>query len=309
MKKILLVIPFLCVLAVVLVFARSKLVVQDNLVKLTPLAKITPTQTVSVPKTTILVTGDVMLGRSVNTRINKYKDVSFPFRKTRDLLNSADITLINLENPLVDPCPITDTGMIFCAPTTSVEGLQWAGVDVANIANNHINNYGQDGYKSTLTTLDVSGIKPSDSDHFILIPKNNLMFGFVGFDLVGKRWKNEDVARIVKQAKSWSDVLVVSFHWGAEYQNTQGTSQIEYGHLAVDNGADLVIGTHPHVIQPIEEYKGVPIVYSLGNFIFDQMWSEDTKKGLVIKFTFEGTKLVGQEEYPIKIIDYGQAIL
>jgi poly-gamma-glutamate synthesis protein (capsule biosynthesis protein) len=216
----------------------------------------------------VVATGDVMLGRSVHTRALTIGDPRYPFVETHRLLSSADITIVNLENPLLDPCPATDVGLTFCAPTIAVEGLVFSGVDVVNLANNHTRNYGTNGYESTKTVLRSHGILPSDTTDLAVIERNGHRFGFLGFDIVTS-WPDESLllAR-VQEADQRVDVLVVSVHRGTEYVDEPSARERALLRSVVDAGADVVIGHHPHVIQPVEEYRGALIVYSLGNFVF-----------------------------------------
>ncbi len=110
----------------------------------------------------------------------------------------------------------------------------------------------------------------------------------------------------IKEARKNADIVIVAFHWGEEYTNQPNKVQRELAHLAIDSGADLIIGNHPHWIQPVEIYKNKLIMYAHGNFVFDQMWSEKTKEGVVGKYTFFDKKLVDAEFLPIKIQSYGQ---
>lgn len=249
------------------------------------------------PITTLLTTGDVMLGRSVHTKSLEENNLNYPFLKIQPILSTADITLINLENPLIDPCTGTDTEMIFCAPTNVISVLQFSGIDVVNLANNHTQNHGQKGYQSTENILASAGIKTSDSEKLAIIEKNNIKFGFTGFDMV--TFPNQDFSSTIAKSKPQVDVLIVSFHWGWEYSDKPNKSQKKIAQEAVDSGADLIIGHHPHVIQPIEVIDNTPVVYSHGNLIFDQPWSEATKKGIIIKFVFSGMKLQSYETIPI----------
>lgn len=259
------------------------------------------------PTTTILTTGDIMLGRSVHTKSLKENSLNYPFWNIQPLLSSADITLINLENPLVDPCPNIDSGMIFCAPTNVISALKFAGIDVVNLSNNHTQNFGKEGYLSTIRTLTDAGIETSDSQKLAVIERNNIKFGFIGFDMV--TYPNQDFQSKISASKSQVDVLVVSFHWGWEYAPTPNNFQKEIAAQAVNSGADLIIGHHPHVVQPIEVIDNTPIVYSHGNLIFDQPWSEETKKGIMVKFIFSGIKLQSYETIPIYMQNFSQPIV
>ena len=265
----------------------------------------TPTPTHS-PQTVLLATGDVMLGRSVRTQTEKSGNPLYPFLFVKDLLQSADITVINLENPLIDPCPKSDTGMKFCAPIATAETLAQAGIDAANLSNNHTKNYGDAGYQSTLAALRSSGIRPFDNQQPAMIEKNGLKFGFLGLDLVSSTPDQEKILNQVSNLNSQVDILVVSIHRGAEYAAAPAESEKLFLRSMVDAGADLIIGHHPHVIQEVEVYKNVPLAYSLGNFVFDQMWSEPTRQGLVGKFIFQGKQLVDYDFIPIYMESFAQ---
>lgn len=253
-----------------------------------------------VPKEiTLIAAGDVMLGRAVNGRIHQNRDFTYPFLKSASFLKEADITMINLEAPFVENCPITNTGMIFCADLESVAGLVFAGIDIANIANNHIGNYGKKGLIKTIDLLRENNIHPIgsllfDDSQDSIINVKGLTLGFLDFNLVDK-YEPSIIFNQINQLKSRVDILIISVHWGVEYQKQPTKTQIELAHQMIDSGASLIIGHHPHVVQPTEEYHGKLIIYSLGNFVFDQPWSEETKKGMVAKITFKDKKIIKSE--------------
>ena len=273
---------------------------------------------------TLLFGGDVMLGRSVNTRMIKYQDFLWPFQKISALLSSADLSIINLESPFRSGCRPTDGGMVFCADPRSVEGLVTAGIDVVNIANNHIFNQGQEGIDETIAILNNNNIAFVGADPRVR-PTNdprvdpqkstftlkNTKITFLGFPDIASVSQEiatatpDNIRAQISAAKKDSDLVIATFHWGNEYSH-RSLHQVELAHLAVDSGADVVIGHHPHWVQEVETYLGKPIYYSLGNLVFDQMWSEETRTGLVVKLNFSGSTLISQEQIPIKIFDYGQ---
>jgi poly-gamma-glutamate capsule biosynthesis protein CapA/YwtB (metallophosphatase superfamily) len=263
---------------------------------------------------TLLFGGDVMLGRSVNTRIQKYQDPNWPFLKVSKILNEADLSLINLESPFITGCKPTDVGMIFCAEPSSLIGLKNAGIDIANLANNHIDNQGQEGIDETAALLNSVDIAPIGLGAPYFKTVKDIKIAFLGFTDVGPNRPgiasvDENLIRQqVSSAKKESDLVIVTFHWGNEYSK-ESDHQVELAHLTIDAGADAVIGHHPHWVQGQETYQGKPIYYSLGNLVFDQMWSDETRKGLLVRLTFSGKKLVSEEKIPIKIFDYGQPSL
>ncbi len=270
--------------------------------------------------TTLLVTGDILPGRSVHLRYAQTGDSNFAFAKVASVLSAADLTLVNLEGPLVSGCPIVREGVTFCGDPRLAEGIKFAGVDIVNIANNHIFDFGAKGRQETITTLKEKGFAVAGEGLVVYKVVNGTRFAFLGFDTVGKKIDRLNLVRSIGAARKSADVVVVQFHWGQEYTylpKAAGEDPISLAHFAVEQGADLVIGNHPHWVQGIEFYnkseakiarfgeaepsQGKPIVYSHGNFIFDQMWSQETREGVVGKYTFLGKKLVGIEFLPVKI--------
>ncbi|MBI2022288.1 CapA family protein [Candidatus Daviesbacteria bacterium] len=269
----------------------------------------------SLPKDkliTVIATGDVIPARSVNYQSAVRKNFLWPYEKTSGFIADADITFINLETPLLQNCPLTQEGMIFCGSDRHIEGLVGSGIDVVSLANNHAGNWGQKGVEETADLLEsnrilVTGIKRG----YVLYEVKGIKFAFLGYSDIEKNEivskAEEDIIRQeIAQAKKAADVVIVTFHWGAEYKSQPDKRQISLGHQAIDSGADLIIGNHPHWIQPVEIYKDKLITYAHGNFIFDQEWSENTKLGVVGKYTFYGSNLVEVEYFPVRIIDYGQ---
>lgn len=261
---------------------------------------------------TLVATGDVIPARAVNFKTVQDNNFLWPFEKTAEVLKKADVTLINLESPLMEGCPVTTEGMIFCGDPKHIEGLSFAGVDVANLANNHLENWGLQGVESTASILEGAKILPIGINNPQFIERAGLKVAFLGYNDVGGGQvissvdDEEKVVAEIKQAKDLADLVIVSFHWGEEYTALPTERQKELAHLAVDSGADLIIGNHPHWLQPVEIYKNKLIVYAHGNFIFDQMWSEETKKGVVGRYTFYDEQLIDVEFLPVYIIDYGQ---
>ncbi len=256
---------------------------------------------------TIIFTGDVMLGRSVMGASLDNNDSFYAFRHIRDVIENADITFSNMENAIIENCPRQGKGSFsFCTTPEIAKGLNFAGIDVVTLANNHSGNYGKKGLEETKKYLDDLGIKWVDGSNCVVIEKNETKFGFVGFNFIYKEFSKEDL-ELIKNCKQQSDTLVVGPHWGEEYKSIANNKQLAVAHAMIDSGADVIIGHHPHWVQNYEEIDGKPVYYSLGNFIFDQMWSEETKKGLIVKMTFQGKELVNREEFKTYIRNLGQA--
>jgi poly-gamma-glutamate capsule biosynthesis protein CapA/YwtB (metallophosphatase superfamily) len=254
---------------------------------------------------TLITTGDIIPARSVNYQTQTRNDPLWPYRNTANFLKNADITLVNLETPLIDKCPITQEGMIFCGNKNNIIGLVESGVDVANVANNHFSNYGLTGATETINNLSLASITVSGTDSAVFKDIRGLKFAFLGFNAVGVNPENE-VIRQLNDVSGKADIIIVSFHWGEEYTSKPSKQQVSLAHLAIDQGADLIVGNHPHWIQPFELYKDRLIIYAHGNFIFDQMWSEKTQEGVVVKYYFYKKQLIATNLSPIKIRLYGQ---
>jgi len=253
----------------------------------------------------IVLTGDVMLGRNVLTESEKLGNWSYPFAKVADRLKQADLVFVNLESPIVENCPRTDSGMTFCTDKKMAEGLKAANIGVVTIANNHIGNYGQKGIVDTERFLTEAGIDYTGTGDLVVKEIKGTKFGFLGFDFVSAQPTDFDL-KLISRSDLLVDVLIVGVHWGEEYKRTADSGQRTAAKKLVDAGADVIVGHHPHWIQNDEDINGVPVYYSLGNFIFDQMWSEETKNGLLVKLTFRDGELIKKEKLPIYISSPGQ---
>lgn len=257
---------------------------------------------------TLITTGDVIPARTVNYKMTIYNDFTHPFLKTANLLRQADLTLINLEAPLIKNCPVTNEGMVFCGNQKFLEGLQSAGIDVANLANNHTFNWGAAGIQQTIDLLENNHILTCGFplNHLTIKKhKNNIIIGFLGWNLL-EEIDTHQILDTIKQAKTQVDLLIISAHWGAEYQTFPAPSTQDLAHKIIEAGADLIVGNHPHWIQPVEIYQNKIIFYAHGNFIFDQEWSPETKTGFVAQTTFYQKQIVDVQILPIFISDYNQ---
>ena len=281
--------------------------------------------------TTVVAVGDIMLSRHVGTKIRQANDTTLPFKYTADVLKNGDITFANLESPFYDQGgPITE-GMVFKAEPNTIEGLVFAGIDIVSLANNHFGNQGNKGMIYTFDWLKSHNISYSGGGNNIseakkctIIEKNGLNFCFLSYvDMtatgtpeiytadekypgLNPYYDSSNIEQDISSAKNIADVVVVSFHWGVEYQKNQNQRQIDIAHRAIDSGASLIIGHHPHVTEPYEQYKNGYIFYSLGNFVFDQMWSEETRKGEIATISFKGKEIENIKVTPIMIYNYNQ---
>ena len=264
---------------------------------------------------TLLVTGDVIPARGVNYYQTVRHDYLWPFRPTAAYTKNADITYINLEAPLFAGCPVSPAeSFTFCGDARTVNGLTYMGADVVNLANNHLSNYGAEGITATDLLLHQHGMQTSGLGPVAVINVRGLKFGFIGFNGVGLAIDKVALKAGIARARQLADVVVVQFHWGKEYERQPKPDPavptpddpVTIAHLSIDWGADIVIGNHPHWYQGVEVYHGKLITYAHGNFVFDQMWSEQTREGVIGTYTFLGTKLVAAKWVAVRSYDYGQ---
>jgi len=261
----------------------------------------------------LVATGDIIPARSVNVKVLQRNDFLYPYRPTVDYLRSGDLLFVNLEAPLLARCPLTTEGFTFCGDARHVQGLSFAHVGVANLANNHLTNYGPSGTRETIDLLKRNRIAPVGLGLWEVLEVRGLKWAFLGFNGVGGAVDREEVAREIAIVRPQADLVVVAFHWGKEYESVPqpapGIAPDDprvIAHLAIEAGADLIIGNHPHWVQGVELYRHGFIAYAHGNFIFDQMWSRETREGVVGRYTFYGKRLAAVEYRPVLIEDYAQ---
>lgn len=284
---------------------------------------------------TLKAVGDVILGRTVYVKMRNAGNYTLPFAKTADFLSNSDLTLANLEATLADGIDYPTEGTSFAAPTAAVDGLKLAGIDAVNLANNHSYNGGQTAFEAMMGSLKTNnlgyfggGMNASEAHQPALIDIKGVKIALLGYSsIVGTAeagqtsgsptlsmapwgpWDETKVQQMendIRQAKSQADLVIIYYHWGAEYTHDANQHQRDVAHRAIDAGADLIIGTHPHWVQGIEWYKDRLITYSLGNFVFDQEWSLKTKQGTILSVSFNGTTLLEAKLTPIQIEDYHQ---
>jgi poly-gamma-glutamate synthesis protein (capsule biosynthesis protein) len=265
-----------------------------------------------------------MFSRAVRRTILAAKDPALPFRKIAPLTSAADITFINLETPFSDKGPYHDDGLIFHAAPEMIAALELGGVRVASTANNHSRDCAAHGVEYTVGWLRSHGICPVGSGDSarqthegVVITSKGVRFGFLAYtyDQKNGNWKDLDdriaiadpdvMPQDVRSLRRRADVVIVSMHHGIEYMPKPSKDQIAFAHAAIDAGAALVIGHHPHVVQESETYRGHQIFYSLGNFVFDQYQREATQHGEMVEVSFVGTKALSTYVIPVKITPTG----
>ncbi len=262
---------------------------------------------------TLAFLGDMMLDRGVASSVEKHYggDWGVLFGNLAPL-KEYDVLFANLEGPISDVGVDLRNLYSFRMDPEALDAIKDAGFDVLSVANNHMGDWGRSAFEDTLVRLREAeilavggGENELDASVVKIIQRKNLDIGFVGFSDVGPKnlaagphvsgillASEESIKEVVPRAKDSVDILVASFHFGNEYQHLPSSRQRTLAHLAIDMGADIVIGHHPHVPQPVELYHGGVIAYSLGNFIFDQNFSNETMQGVLLEVPIVGGKVV-----------------
>ncbi len=230
---------------------------------------------------TITGTGDFTVGGDSrksssiwNTELKKHSgDYHFALKNIRDILLADDLTIVNFEGTLTDstyvPSSKKNNEFLFSAPPEYVNMLTENGIEAVSLENNHVMDHGEDAYIETQTHLSNAGVVWSGDGQLGVIEVKGIeiaMLSYLCIDRYDQLWNT--VPADIQAAKAQYPIVIVNFHWGNELMYYPTDNQIKMGRLAVDSGADLILGHHSHRIQPIEQYKGVYICYSLGNFCF-----------------------------------------
>lgn len=271
------------------------------------------------------IVGDIMLSRGVDSYISK-NGYSYPYENLKNIFLADDLTIVNLE------CPITEYGrgankperFVFKAKTENANAMKEAGIDLCNLANNHTMDYRSEGLKDTMENLSKAGIsyvgagENANTDMSYIFEKDGFKIGILAYSIfppegfvydenspgINYLVDHEDLKsdRIREDLKNLkADFKIIYFHWGIEYEPFAGIRQKELARIAIDSGADFIVGAHPHVIQDKEVYKGKYIYYSLGNCIFDKQIPKGSDEGLLLSLSIDKFKNINIKEKRFKI--------
>ncbi len=278
---------------------------------------------------TVRVVGDLMLARGV-ARAMRENGTLYPIEKVKEYLASADLTFANLESPIgVKGTPLPGKQIWFRAAPEAMEILTAAGIDGVTVANNHIMDYDEESFLETLDRLKEAGIpwtgggrNLTEARLPLVLEANGIRVAFLGYsefaDLffdwdyprsfaatderpgvpgINEEWLAEDI----RKARQSADVVAVTLHWGVEFTNHPTAEQQQLAHLIVDQGADLVLGYHPHAIQGFEVYKGKFIAYSLGNFVMDRQDTDLARESMILEFQIGADGVKQVQVQPVRI--------
>lgn len=268
----------------------------------------------------ILFGGDVMFDRYIRT-VTKQKGQGFVLRDVAELLMQNDMVVVNLEGPITEQSSVSETSLegeaknyVFTFAPDSVQQLQQSHIGIVNIGNNHILNFGTDGVQSTKKFLTAGGVEffgsPLPHDERILMKRiRDTSIALVNYNQFVTDGRERALQDIVTARERGADVIVLYAHWGVEYKPVTDSVR-DVTHQFVEAGVDLIIGSHPHVVQEKEVYQGKTIYYSLGNMVFDQYFRPETTQGLLVRATLDPRAHdFSLQEIPILLKNTGQTVL
>lgn len=317
-RRLLAAICLVCVLVVFLVismgvYAAGRFIKKDSKEKTVPNTKSTVAESETValldePVEILLsFTGDCILGTDENfyydTSFNAYYEnygSAYFFQNVKDVFEKDDLTIINMEGTLTDLTTRKDKQFAFKGDPEYVKVLTNGSVEAANMANNHTYDYGEDSFKDTVNILEKNKIRTFGDDETVIIPVKGVNVGIFGiYELDDHEERIPQVkSDIAKLKKDGADIIVAVFHWGNELERVPDDNQLMLAHLAIDEGADVVVGHHPHVLQGIDTYKGKTIAYSLGNFCFGGNYHPTEMDTMIFqqKFMLDTSKKITDSE-------------
>lgn len=255
-------------------------------------------ETPEVQETTITISaaGDCTLGtdegfnykRSFKGKYDAVQDPAYFFQNVQPVFAQDDLTIVNMEGTLTEETTREPKQFAFKGDAKYAKILTAGAVEAANLANNHSFDYGKKSYEDTITALEAEGISSFGYERTAVMDIKGVKVGLAGVYELAEHidCKQDLLDNIASLKEQGAQIIIVSFHWGQEKENVPSDVQVELAHAAVDNGADLVLGHHPHVLQGIEEYKGKNIVYSLGNFCFGGNSAPSDMDTMIFQQTF-----------------------
>jgi poly-gamma-glutamate synthesis protein (capsule biosynthesis protein) len=266
----------------------------------------------------------IVPARCVQAAIDARRDPDYLYTEVRQVLSAAGLAIGTLNATISDYPPRTG-----CIPTyvlvggsQNADALQRAGFDVMSVATNHIKNCGlaNCGYRAFFDTLDNlrrvgiapvgAGMNLEEAMQPVVVQANGVRFGFVSLGQIEPRafagpstpgiavLDERSLRQAIAAARQVSDVVIALPHWGPEDTAVPNFSQRALARIAVEAGADLVVGNHTHVVQAVQQIEGVNVFYGLGNFVFDQNWDLEHMQGVILRVDFEGARVVGYELIP-----------
>jgi len=268
----------------------------------------------------LLFVGDLMFDRYIR-QVAEKKGNEYIFSEVKDILSKEDLVIANLEGPItefpsksVNTVPGQGGHLVFTLDKSLASTLKNNNIKLVNLGNNHIGNFGGEGIRQTKNFLDEAGVSyfgytgDDSENNYTILNLGGARVGFVNYNQFVSG-SSENAKKDILEIRDKVDFLVLYTHWDAEYKAEPKESTKKLAREFIDSGVDLLIGTHPHVIQSKEEYKNKMIYYSLGDFVFDQYFSPETKRGLGVRVKlFEKGQRVEFEEINFSLRTNGQTV-
>jgi hypothetical protein len=282
------------------------------------------------PQITLLFTGVIVPARCVQSAIDARGDANYIYDEVREIISSADLAVGTLNTTFSDLS--THTGCIetyvLVSDARSAAAAASAGFDLMSVATNHIKNCAgascADNYnRAFLDTLDNlrannilpvgAGLNLADAMQPVVVEVQGIRFGFVSLGMVEPlafagqdtpgiaELTDENLQQAISAAREVSDVVIAMPHWGPEDTSDPNSYQLHFAQVAVEAGADVVVGNHTHVVQAIQQLNGVDVFYGLGNFVFDQTWDLAHQQGVMLLLHFSGANYTGYELIPTHV--------
>jgi poly-gamma-glutamate capsule biosynthesis protein CapA/YwtB (metallophosphatase superfamily) len=262
------------------------------------------------PSIRLLFIGDLFFDRSVR-QYQEANGVDYVLSCADPLFAKADVVVGNLEGPITDKASVS-VGSVADSPrhftftfaSTTAELLKRHGISIVTLGNNHIQNFGNKGIASTHQYLSQAGVEyfggVAGNEPVERSDSNDVPLSFVGYNQFGGATPDK-VAETIFNEKAAGRIVIVFAHWGEEYFASSTKAQRLAAHTFIDAGADFVVGSHPHVVEPSEMYHGKLIYYSLGNFVFDQYFDPAVMRGLTVLATITKEGEIQTSEYPVAL--------
>ena len=269
--------------------------------------------------------GTVVLARGVHKVIQRHNDIHYPWKGTRQFFNESDINIVNFKSPLVTEFSYPKSSWLLVGKLNYANAMASANIHLVSLAGNHMGDAKTTGLNETLTKLTQLNIKTVGAGSTLaeayqceIIKKKGVTFGFVGFNNVpgsigkpknnhpGIAWLDNDAIKAIKTCRPNVDQLIVLVNWGIEYTHQPRKKEQAWAKRMIQAGADIVLGDQAHWVQSFDTINGKHVSYGLGNYIFDQHWSQYTTEGIIQTFVFYQNKKIAIDTIPIKLQRNGQ---
>ncbi len=271
-------------------------------------------------RVSFLFVGNIVPARCVRAAADERGDDRYIYAEVAPIIRQADYAFALLNGSLTDRVPATGCVRTFVlvGDPHHAETLAWAGFDAVNVATNHVKNGGDGAFLDTLDAIRAAGlavlgggVNLEEALRPLVLTFGGVRYAFVALNEIEERsfagsdtpgaapLTEANLQTAMQAARAQADVVIALPHWGPEYDATPLYEQRRWAQRFVDAGADVIVGNHSHVVQGMDILDGVPVFYSLGNFVFDQSWSLETQQGVILLLTFEGTRLVAYRFIPV----------